>query len=327
LWDGQTTYEFSKETGEIINQTKVFGEGTVSVDLTNTLPSASGNLGETPPDTVLVKPQVDLTSPVVVTDVDNDSLVIVEDTYIGTAGGKLKYDAGGSEWIYTPKDGYVGPEEFNVKVSDGQTAYAFNPDGTISSSSATYGDGTVTVTVGELPAVVAAPLPRFDVPQISGCPALMNWLAGELGVGAEQIQVYFANVMAWSKAVHPCNACARLRDASTTLTDPDGAYLAALAQVVNEYVTPAAPIADEQMALIAAAMAERVDDPLAPQYAFADRWLDALAAYIGILNTELGLSDEETLALVEKYLGPVNESGNEALVAYVQAQLAAYTGM
>ncbi|MHC4620347.1 MAG: Ig-like domain-containing protein, partial [Planctomycetota bacterium] len=308
--------QFTYQVTDGFNTSKEGDDGIVDVDLFNKLPVAR-------PDTYLMgQDDVSLVVPVedgviidAVTgrdfDPDGDPLAaFLDNGGTTTQGGSISLNKDGS-FTYLPPADFSGQDSFTYFVNDG-----FNDSRPV--------DVLITVPI---PGVPPAPLPRFEYPEIGGCPALTNWLANELGVGAEQIQVYMANVMAWSKSIQPCNMCARLRDAATTLTDPGGVHLSALAQVVNEFVTPAVPPTDEQMALIASAVAEGVDDPLAPQYAFADRWLDALAAYVGILSTELGLSEEEALALVEKYLEPVNESGNEALVLYVQAQLAAYTGM
>jgi hypothetical protein len=78
------------------------------------------------------------------------------------------------------------------------------------------------------------------------------------------------------------------------------------------------------MTSIAAALADHVDD--GTHYAAAGEWIDALVAYIGIMNTEMGYSASDAAAFAEKYLTRVNDSGNAALVAYVQARLAALGG-
>jgi len=157
-----------------------------------------------------------------------------------------------------------------------------------------------------------------------GCPALMDWLAGEIGVPAEDIQVVVAGVFALSTDIQPCEMCARLKDASNIMEDVEGAQIAALARVVNEFVTTPAPPSPEQMTSIATALAEHVDD--GTHYAVASQWIDAVVAYIGIMNAEMGYSAGDAAAFAEKYLTSVNESGNEALVAYVQARIAALGG-
>jgi hypothetical protein len=156
-----------------------------------------------------------------------------------------------------------------------------------------------------------------------GCPLLMEWLAAELGIPEETIQVYLADAFLYSTAIQPCEACARLLDAATILDDPEGTRIAALAQVVNEFVAPDAPIAPEQMASIASAM---VSPEAGTQYAAAGEWLDALAGYVGILNAEMGFSIPESVAFVNKYLTPIAELDNASVAAYVEARVAALGG-
>jgi len=157
-----------------------------------------------------------------------------------------------------------------------------------------------------------------------GCPALMNWLAVEIGVPADEIQVVVEGAFALSTDIQPCEMCARLLAASNTLQDPDGTQIAAMIQVLNELVTTPAPPSPEQMTSIAAAFAEHVDD--GTSYASAGQWIDALVAYVSILNTEMGYSATDAVALADKYLTPVTEAGNATLTAYVQARLAALGG-
>ncbi|MHC4618366.1 MAG: beta strand repeat-containing protein [Planctomycetota bacterium] len=154
-----------------------------------------------------------------------------------------------------------------------------------------------------------------------GCPVLMQWLAAELGVPEETIQIYVANTFAYATDIQPCEACARLFDAANTLADD--ASMTALAAVVNEYVTTPAPPSDEQMALIANAL---TGPETGTTYASAARWIDALVAYVTILSTEMGWSPEQAVAFAGKYVTPISETGNVGLMAYVEARLAALGG-
>ena len=154
-----------------------------------------------------------------------------------------------------------------------------------------------------------------------GCAALMAWLADELGIPAEDIQVFVANTFVTSTDIQPCDACARLKDAADILGDAQGTYAAALGQVVNEFVSPGAPIAPEQMASIASALSS----PAAgTQYAAAGQWLDALVQYVGIMTTEMGMSASDSVAFAGKYVTPL--AGDTSVAAYVQARLAALGG-
>ncbi|UCC22199.1 MAG: hypothetical protein JSW23_10450 [Planctomycetota bacterium] len=151
-----------------------------------------------------------------------------------------------------------------------------------------------------------------------GCPALMNWLYNELELDGEN-QISIDDGFFSSTDIQPCDLSARLKDASAILSDPLG--VAALAQVVNEFVAPEAPISDERMALIADALANHIDDDT--HYAEASRWLDALVEYIGILNGEIGWPVINCVAFVlDKYGKSIEQSGGVNLIAYVQAHLA-----
>ena len=149
----------------------------------------------------------------------------------------------------------------------------------------------------------------------------MQWLAGEIGVPKEQIQIFIFNAFAYSTSIHPCQACARLNNASAILAG--GTQLAALAQVVNEFIEPGAPISPEQMASIASAIANPEEGT---QYAAAGEWLDALTEYVAILNTELGFSTADAVEFAGKYTTPITEGDNAELAAYVAMRLAALGG-
>ena len=152
----------------------------------------------------------------------------------------------------------------------------------------------------------------------------MEWLAGEVGIPADELQVYMSEAFAYATDIQPCEACARLNNAANTLTDEAGMGIAGLAQVVNEFVTTPTPPTAEQMALIASSFSEHVGD--GSYYADAGEWIDALAEYVGILNTEMGFAAEDAAGFVAKYVTPVTEAGNESLTAFVEARLAALGG-
>lgn len=167
--------------------------------------------------------------------------------------------------------------------------------------------------------LVAAPLPREPQLAMGGCPALMAWLAEELGVSAEEIYIYVPNALALNADLMPCEACAGLKNAAAILADSEGIYIAALTQVVTEFVTTPVPPSEEQMAAIAVALAEHVEDDT--YYAQAGQWTDALVEYVDILNTGLGWSAADSVVFaMDKYAGPESDS---ALSFYIQARLAA----
>jgi filamentous hemagglutinin family protein len=178
-----------------------------------------------------------------------------------------------------------------------------------------------------------APLPEVLVWEAAGCPALMDWLAEELGLEKENIQHYLLHIVSEAEGavknkassgykadIQLCQICANLRDAATVLADADGAHLDALQRVVAEVVAGPAPLSEEQMAVIATALAEHKGD--ATYYATAGEWLDAMAEYVGILSTELGLpADQAVILAAENYVTPATESADINVAAFVNAQL------
>jgi hypothetical protein len=120
--------------------------------------------------------------------------------------------------------------------------------------------------------------------------------------------------------MQPCQLCSSLNEKSALLRDPDGSHVAALTSVINEFVSTPTPPSEEQMAMIAAAFAENTDERT--HYAVASQWIDSLVEYVQILNTEMGFTQDESLAFADKYLTPVTESGITSLFTYVQMRLA-----
>ena len=116
---------------------------------------------------------------------------------------------------------------------------------------------------------------------------------------------------------------AGLINAAQSLNDPSGDGVAALEQVVNEFLTEGAPVSEEQMTLIAAALADHTDD--GTYYAEAGQWLDALVKYVSLLVNDMGFSAEDATALVmDKYGATINDSDNASFpVAYIEANLLA----
>jgi len=175
------------------------------------------------------------------------------------------------------------------------------------------------------PFVPAAPLPEKIKFEISGYPALMSWVAEELGVDKGKIQIWVANSLASAKDIQPYDTLGRLKVAATILQDAGGVYINALAQVVYEFASSTAPPTEEQMASIADAMARNAGAN--NQYALAGQYLDALAEYVSILSDEMGFSSEEAVQIAtERYVGPLTESDNAAVAAYIAARLAAMGG-
>jgi hypothetical protein len=178
------------------------------------------------------------------------------------------------------------------------------------------------LTVTEAAPLAQAPMPTAEQTgfALGGCPALMQWLASEMGISAERIEVYVATAFALSTDIQPCEACARLKDAATVLADEEAGRVVALIRTVNEFVTAGGPPSEEQVGGIASALALHIGD--GTRYAAAGEWLDALTEYMRILTSEFGLEPARSVALaMGKYGTALTEPGNERALAYVQVRL------
>ncbi len=153
-----------------------------------------------------------------------------------------------------------------------------------------------------------------------GCPALMKWLAAELGIEEKNLQISVTEAFIYSTDIQACEAAVELLDRAKILNDPNGTGTAALARVVNKFISQDAPISEEQLAMIAEALAAHTDD--GTHYAAAGRWLDALLEYALILKNEMDWSaNDATTLVIEKYCTPLVESDNANPLLYVTARL------
>jgi hypothetical protein len=154
-----------------------------------------------------------------------------------------------------------------------------------------------------------------------GCPALLNMLATELGIKVEDLQIAIANTFISSTNIQACKMAAGIMNAADTLKDPDGSGVASLEQLINEFVTEGAPVSEEQMNQITAALADHKGDDT--YYAMAGEWLKALVKYVDILINDLGFSLEDATAFVmDKYGAAIKDSDDASLlVAYIDAHL------
>ncbi len=234
-------------------------------------------------------------------DLDGDTLTVVLNG-VSPQNGQLTLNEDGT-FTYTPNTGYVGGDSFKYIISDGFNSAL----------------GTVMILVGS---IAAAPLPEEVEFVISGCPALIQWTAEELEIEGEMIQIWMVNAIASSRDIQPCDACASLKAAATVLQDVDGTYIAALAQVINEFASSTAPPSEEQMASIADAIANNTEEDNA--LALAGGYIDALVAYVSIVS-DLGLMTTEDAITVaaDKYVAPLAEGDNVGLATYVAARLTA----
>ncbi|MHC4205283.1 MAG: Ig-like domain-containing protein [Planctomycetota bacterium] len=222
-------------------------------------------------------------------------------------------------FTYTPNEGFFGDDTFTYSATD-----SYN----------TSSEVVVKITSSEtppippsLPYTQAAPgLDRLELEvKISGCPALVKWVAEEVGIDERLVQIWVANSLASTGNIQPCNACQALKNSAKILLDADGTHIAALAQVVNEFASSTAPPTEEQMVAIANAIARNMDED--SYYAVADEYLEALTTYVGILSDEMGFSATESVQLVtDKYVGRLAQGQNVGVAAFIAASLAALGG-
>jgi hypothetical protein len=345
VWDGENRYTNFDDQGNYTVAPQ-YVSGIVTINMTNELPTASGDLGSTESGTTLIVGQTDTTSPVLVIDIPDlpqqtidDVLSIPNGTYTGNAGGTLIFD--GTDWIYKPTPGFVGEETFQIDVWDGQYDYA-----NIEVREPVYGLGTVTVTVGELPPppptptptpvlelAPVAPLADYEIPRLVGCPAEMEAAANELATNSDQLQLLIANAMATNPNLQPCDACANLLTAATVLKQMDNQHIAALAQIFNSQAPIDAPFTPEVSASVVTAFANfrEMETELAimtaeqyeqyQQYALADELIDAFVSYVAVLENDLKLPVGDAMALVmDKYGEAIEATGNANILAYLIAE-------
>jgi VCBS repeat-containing protein len=279
-------------------------QATVTITMANVQP-VPGN------DTATANQGAAVVINVLANDSDPDGDPFTTALVSGPAHGTLTQNPDGT-FTYTPAKGFAGQDTFTYSASDGQTG-------------AVPALATVTITVSAGPAPLffpAAPgLERVEF-EVSGCPALVKWAAQELGIGERTIQIRIANALALTRDIQPCDTCASLKQAAMILQDAEGTHVAALGRVISEFASATAPPTEEQMASIATAIARNAGAE--NHYAAAGEYLDALAEYVGILNSEMGFSAEESVRLAtDKYIGRLAGSGNTGVAAYVGARLAA----
>jgi filamentous hemagglutinin family protein len=313
---GEDTFTYETTDGQLDGEEPIMVEAVVTITVGNDLPEAVDDTAATQVDNP-VSGNV-LTND---TDPDDDPLSVVLNGTL-PENGEVTLNPDGS-FTYTPDEGFVGEDSFTYQATDGQ----------IDGEEPVVDTATVTITVtAEPPEPEPEPAPVQLAPpatpglervelEVSGCPALLTWVANELEVDERMMDVWVVNALASTRGIQPCDTCASLKQAAIILQDAGGTHIAALAQVISEFASSTAPPTEEQMASIADAIANNVDEDNV--YAVAGEYLDALAEYIGILYSEMGFSAEESVEFAtDKYVGRLTESGNVGAATYVAAILA-----
>jgi filamentous hemagglutinin family protein len=285
------------------------GSATVKISVINALPTLAD-------DTVATEQNITVTIDVLANDFDpdGDPLSVGGFTYEG--GGTLILNDDGT-FSFTPEPGFAGQDSFTYSATDPEAG-------------AELALANVTITVNPAPVVAIpfiAPAPglervEFDV---SGCPALVKWAAAELGIDERVMQIWTVNTLASSQDIQPCDACEKLKNVAAILRDDGGTRIAALAQVIGEYASSTAPPTPEQMASVADVISRnaRANN----HYAEAGEYVDAIVAYVGILNNDLAFSPEESIMFaVDKYVAPLAENQGAGLAVYIAARLVAVGG-
>ena len=175
--------------------------------------------------------------------------------------------------------------------------------------------------------VASAPIPEEREFTMGQCPAWMALVAQELGVQGDNLQIHVENTLADPANIQPCNSYAKFAICAAVLGDPGQTGLAALANVVGEFVSPTMPISEELLASISQALALNHNADDKPHYAAAAQWLDAFVEYVGILNTQMRWSvDESVVFAMEKYVAPATEGSDVTLLTFLHLQLQTLSG-
>jgi len=246
----------------------------------------------------------------------------------GTIGDRLEVVSRITEWLEDAVGRLPFPGEFDLP--DGYNyvmrgAGLENPD---------IEDGRAWVLENQASDIPAAPLPLLEIPQLKGCPAVMDAAATELAVNSDELQLLIANSMATNPNLQPCTACENLLKAASALKGINPETMAAMNQIFNNLAPSDAPFTPEASASIQTAFADfrEMDAQLAAmtdeqyqeyqQYAMTDKLIEAFVAYVAVLDNDLKLPVGNAMALVmEKYFGPIEESGNPNIAAYLVEQM------
>ncbi len=238
----------------------------------------------------------------------------------GVLTGEFRLEAASrmAEWLYQVEgDNQRLPDLAAVEAVLGEGNYIRRGAGRDNPQIVSDGQAWVL----ENPTAEAAPLAVLEVPQLSGCPVEMQAAAAEIGISPETLQMSMRNALAMNPNIQPCDSCARLITAATTLSDRDGVHLAAMNEIFNTLAPPDVPFTPEVSASVVTAFAQLGDQDR--QYALAAEYIDAFVQYVAVLDTELMAPvDDPVMFAIERYGEPlIGEEANPNIVAYILAQV------
>jgi hypothetical protein len=287
----------------------------VTIDVTNTLPVLNN-------DTATTRQATNVDGNVLTNDLDADGDTLTAALVSGPANAEsFVLNADGS-FSYKPASGFVGEDSFTYSARDPEIG-------------AVPGQATVTITVNESGVVPPPtvnesspapppPAPGVDVrvePEISDFPALTKWVSEELGIDQRLVDVQVGDALASARDIPPYDAYLGFKKAASILQDRRGIHTNALAQVISEFASSAAPPTEEQMASIAEAIARNTETDNV--YALAGTYLDSLSSYVAFLVSQMGFSEEDAAQFVTaKYIDKLAGKENVGVAAYVSARLA-----
>ena len=241
----------------------------------------------------------------------------------GDVGSSLEVVSRITEWL----EDAVGRLPFNLSLPAGYS-YVMRGAG-LENSAITDGRAWVLETR-------VAPLQVLEYPVVMGCPPEMDAAAAELAVNSEDFQMIIANSMATNPGLQPCEACASLLTAASTLRQMDGPYVAALAQIFNTLAPIDAPYTPEVSASVETVLAnfKEMESRLAmltdeeyaeyQQHAMADKLVEAFVSYVAVLENDLKLPLGDSVAMVmDKYGDAIEATGNPNIGSYLIEQMEA----
>ncbi|UCF16068.1 MAG: tandem-95 repeat protein, partial [Phycisphaerales bacterium] len=303
---GEDTFTYSVTDGQIGGEPV---KALVTMTLTNTPPVPAADEAATGRSVPIVINVLANDS-----DIEGNPLKVLSFSYSGSGTIKINNN---NTITYTSSANFIGKDSFTYLVTDGEIG-------------GTPVEAMVTVFVSP----VTAPPPAYFMPtgpnldksdvDISGCPALTEWAAGEIGVDKRRLQIWIVNGLASARGVQPCEACLNLRKAAAVLADPEGSYADAIGLIIDEFGSRNSPMTEELAAYITNAMS--YDGRTREHYAKAEEYFDALSDYMAVLHQDMGFSPEKAARIVaRKYIDQLVVGGNVGVASYVSARLDSVT--